>query len=223
MNERLHILDFSRKIREHIQTRELLGSKLYSRRHTADLEWLVLGYLVGLLSPTDANVPKFAKRTESETDLARNEPDFWLYADPEASAPTKKVEITHVFEPGSKPKLESEELERLGMVRVDQANDPSLVWETFFECLNRKLAKRYARGCWLAIYLNWSYRKWAGQELKPWHEMVLSAAKRYRHADTCGTLEELSRYDAIYVISTDCKGMVRLHPHWDVIAESAAN
>lgn len=109
------------------------------------------------------------------------------------------------------------------MVEVDQANAPSLVWETFFECLTQKLAKPYASDCWLIIYLNWSYRKWAGREIKPWHEMVLGAARHYRQPGTGETLEELSGYDAIYVICSDCKGMVRSHPHGDGLAESPAN
>lgn len=75
VNESLYILDALRSIRERIKTRALPGSKLYSRPHSAEVEWLVLGYLVELLSATGVNVPQFGKRTESETDLARNEPD----------------------------------------------------------------------------------------------------------------------------------------------------
>jgi hypothetical protein len=180
------------------------------RKYREDLEWLILSYLVTILSATKRPAPEFAEK------LLPPSPDFQTYSAQRECF--RQIEITEVLRPGYRRGQFYRELAKTDK-RYYQIRDPHpQPWTSFRHVLQSKLTKPYPHNSWLLIYHDMSASEF--KDFTPWHERVLGELRSWTQDSDHMCDITASRFESIYVVDASGEGALRLHPHWDVIRQS---
>lgn len=182
-----------------------------NRAFDEDFEWLILSYLAEILSSIGWPAPEYAQKLDPPN------PDFQTYLAPNIAF--QRIEVTEVLRPDYQRGKFHRELAKSGRRFYHIPNPHAEPWSSFLRVLRSKLDKKYSANTSLLIYHDMPDSEFPDHI--PWHERILAELRPWNHeSDTTCDITQ-SRYDNIYVVDASGVGAVRLHPHWDVLKESA--